>query len=257
VGDFGSGHLEQDDVIGGRQRIGILEIDLILSVRVLMVDLIDVDTQYLQAFRHTLKKGADARKTAIVVSRLLQAVGIVERCDGAVRSTLQQAEFRFNAGIERPSAFGQARNLLFENVTRIKPVGGIVHGARSHDACVSRRPWQKFQRRKITNQHVFGFMGGKAHAEYAAARKADAVGKNVLQMIDWDGLALGNAIDVDELRQHIADVIFSKELLCFDEIEVFGRRELSRRFTPGPMVGMQHGLPRADVGTADCLLVRV
>jgi hypothetical protein len=46
--DFGGGHLEQHEVVGCLERIGIREVDLELSVAVLVIDLVHVDADGTQ-----------------------------------------------------------------------------------------------------------------------------------------------------------------------------------------------------------------
>jgi hypothetical protein len=69
-------------------------------------------------------------------------------------------------------------------------------------------------------------MRSKPHSEYAAASKADTFGYDIFEMIDRDGFALCNAINVDKLGQHVTYVVLSQKLLCFCDIEIRGCREL-------------------------------
>ena len=76
-------HLEVDEIVGGLQRVGVGEVDFELAVRVLVIDLIDVDADCAQVSREIVEKRASARESLVVVAGLVELVGLIERLQRA------------------------------------------------------------------------------------------------------------------------------------------------------------------------------
>ena len=106
--DLARGHLEEDHVVGGLERIGVGEVDFELAVRVLVIDLIDVDTDGTQMPRQVIEHGADARQALVVVAGLVRGIGGIERRQRSLLRASQQHELRLDAGVQRVAALGEA-----------------------------------------------------------------------------------------------------------------------------------------------------
>ncbi len=95
-------HPEDDQAIGGLQRFGVLEIDLVLEVSVLVVGLIDAPAEPVEAVVERAQEPQSARDALEVVARLGQIVdGVrVPAAQGAVALLDHQEEFRLDADVE-------------------------------------------------------------------------------------------------------------------------------------------------------------
>ncbi len=113
-GDLGRTHLEEGEVITGGQRVGVGVVDLELAVRVLVVDLVDINAHCSHRLGEPLEKSARSRQALVVVAGLGQRVGGITRDDAALNPP-QQRKLRLHAGVEGPALVGHARQLPLQN----------------------------------------------------------------------------------------------------------------------------------------------
>ena len=70
LGDLRSRHLKENDAIGGHQRIGVVEVDLVLAVAILVVALVDPVVKRVERQGQILQIGHGRRHRAVVVAGL-------------------------------------------------------------------------------------------------------------------------------------------------------------------------------------------
>jgi hypothetical protein len=74
-------------------------------------------------------------------------------------------------------------------------------------------PGQRLQRRDVTHRHVVGAVRSHAEAPEREAGEARALAEHHVEVLDGHRLGLGDAVYVDELRQHVADALRAQGLL--------------------------------------------
>ena len=96
LGDRLERELEGDRVVGGAQRVGVLEVDLVLADRDLVVRRLDLDAERLERVDHVL---ADLLGE---VGREVEVAGLVvrQRLDRAVVAAPEQEELQLRAGVD-------------------------------------------------------------------------------------------------------------------------------------------------------------
>jgi hypothetical protein len=118
VRNFRGRHLEIDELVGTAQCVAKGVVHLELTVRVFMVDLVDVEATRLGAFHQLVKEGRAARQSLVVVAGLVERVRRVEGRDCAVAVPPEQHELRLDAGVQRQALRGQAIQLALQDDTR-------------------------------------------------------------------------------------------------------------------------------------------
>ncbi len=208
AGDLAHRHLHQREVVGGGQRVGIGVVHLELAVRVLVVDLVDVDAGGAQRARE-LRPGSRWRATGPCSrSRAFRVCRVASKgLSAPSASRRQQHELRFDAGVEREALCGQSCELALQHHARAVGPGRAFHGAIADDARMAGHPRQRAQGSEVAHCHVVRAMRAHAETPQREAGEAGAIAEHHVQMLDGHGLGLGGAVDVDELRQHIADVL--------------------------------------------------
>lgn len=70
LGDLGAQHAEEGDSVGGDERVGVIEIDFVLPVRVLVIDLVRAPAELIEppssrlADSPSRRTSSDSRSTA-------------------------------------------------------------------------------------------------------------------------------------------------------------------------------------------------
>ncbi len=163
VGDFRSRHLEENNLVGAGQAIAVGIVDLELAVGVLVVGLIDVEATGNQVIHQLFQKLAATRQPLVVIAGFFQVVRVIKGVHVAVGVFLQQHEFRLNAGVERPAAFGQPGNRVFQHHTAVVFIGLAVDMAIAGQIGVTGHPGNQLQRGQIAHRHVIRAV--RAHAQ--------------------------------------------------------------------------------------------
>ena len=105
------GELEQLVAVGRGQRVVVPVVDLVLPGRVLVVHLLQFETEGRQVASHVIQKAVVAHDGLQVVGGLVQPVLIVGHLPAAGRTAAQEEELRLDAHVQGPAAFTQARHL--------------------------------------------------------------------------------------------------------------------------------------------------
>ena len=215
--DLGGRHLEQRVAVGRGQAVAIGEVDLELTVRILMIDLVDIEARGKQRGDELLHEFARADEPFVVVAGLVESIGSVDRRERAVRFALEQHEFRLDTGVHRPSERIELRELRLQRHPRAVLVRLAVDMAIADDARIAGHPRDERQRRKIADRHVFGAMRTHAEAPDREPRKSRAGSQQVFEMRGRDTLCLRRAVNVDELRQDELDLVSPEKFPCIDQ----------------------------------------
>jgi hypothetical protein len=182
--DLRGGHLEQHEVVGRLQRVGVGEVDLELAVPVLVIDLVDVDADGSQRFGQFLEDCGAARKTLVVVTRLVERVRVVERRDPPALLAPQQHELGLHASPKRQALGFESLELVLEGDACAVGIRLAPDVPVAGDTCVARHPGQRRQRRVIADAHVIGTVRPHAHSPDGKARKAGTVAQHHVVMLD-------------------------------------------------------------------------
>ena len=200
LGQLVRGQLEQHQVIGAGQRVGVVKVQLVLALRVFVVDLQNVEPAGCQPVAELPQELALARQAFEVVRRLGQSV---ERVGGleAAGGAAQQKELGFDAGAQCPAALGQPRDLAAQHLARAGVEGLAGHKTVAHDACIAGQPGQGAHGVCVASAVVLRARAGawQAGAPDGRAGKADAVTKQQVQLVERHELAARHAVQVGEL----------------------------------------------------------
>ena len=115
LGDLGAQHAEEGDSVGGDERVGVIEIDFVLPVRVLVIDLVRAPAELIERRRHVLQIAHRGGHRAIVVARLRERIDSrrIPRADRTVAVARHEKVLRFHADVENePFGFGLVQHTL-------------------------------------------------------------------------------------------------------------------------------------------------
>ena len=115
LGDRLERELERDRVVGGRERVAVLEVDLVLPDRDLVVGGLDPDPERLEGVDHVL---ADLLGE---VGREVEVAGLVvgQRLDPAVGAAPEQEELQLRAGVDDVAQLLRPLDLAAEDAARV------------------------------------------------------------------------------------------------------------------------------------------
>src|SRR6185312_15129357 len=82
------------------------------------------------------------------------------------------------------------------------------------DAGKAGHPRHLSDREGVTHAHEVRSMRTEADAPYGESGEARAVSGHHVVVLDRDGFRLRRAVDIDELRQQIARLVFGEEASC-------------------------------------------
>ena len=115
LGDRLERELEGDRVVGRAQRVGVLEVDLVLADRDLVVGRLDPDAERLEGVDHVL---ADLLGE---IGREVEVAGLVvrQRLDAAVLAAAEQEELQLRAGVDDVAQLLRPLDLAAEDAPRV------------------------------------------------------------------------------------------------------------------------------------------
>ena len=218
--------LEGDRVIGGPQRIGVLEVDLVLAGGHFVVCRLDPDPEFLERVHHLLADlGAEVLGEVEVTGRIMR-----QRLHGAVLA-LQQEELELGAGVQGEAELLCPIELPTEDPARVTgervAVGviDITDDARAAGVELllavwadSRLPWDRAEGRQVRDQeHVR--LGDARKAFDARAVEPLAVLDRLLQLVHRNLDALHLSHDVGELEADEAQVAVLRQLQGSGELD--------------------------------------
>ena len=212
--DFRGGHFHHDQAVGRAQRIAVGVVHFELAVGIFVVDLIDIDAHGPQCIDHCFEERHGAREAFVVVAGLLQQVGIVGRAEAAVGGALEQHEFRFDARVHGKPALGERIELALQHHARTVLIRRAVDMAVTGHARKARHPWNDRQRRGIAHRHVVRTVRPHAETPQRKAGEARAFVQHHVEVLDGHGLGLRSAVNVDELRKDVFDLVVLQILSC-------------------------------------------
>ena len=194
------GQLEGHDVVGGGQRVGVLEIDLVLSSRDLVMGGLDFKA-------HLLKRHADfaAGALAVIERAQVKIAGFVARLGGRAPRIvgLEEEKLALGADVEGIAQLGRARQRALERAAGIaderRAVGVIDVADQSRDATMLRPPRQNRVGIQIGVQILIGFMNADEALDGAAVDH-DLVIHRLFNLRSGDGHVLQLSEDVRKLH---------------------------------------------------------
>ena len=218
--------LEGDRVVGGAQRIGVLEVDLVLAGGDLVVRRLDPDPELLERVHHLLADlGAEVLGEVEVAGRVVR-----QRLHGAVLA-LQQEELELGAGVQREAELLRPIELAAQDAARVTGEGvavRVVHVADDARAAGvelllavradARLPRDRAEGGQVGHQeHVR--LGDPGEALDARSVEPLAVLDRLLQLVHRDLDALHLAHDVGELEADEAQVAVFRQLQGSGELD--------------------------------------
>ncbi|MCY1396876.1 hypothetical protein D9M71_118610 [compost metagenome] len=106
-----------------------------------MIDLVNVETHWLQGFGQPLKKLTRAGQAFVVVARLVQIIAGVDHLQLALPVALEQAKFWLQSGIQRPATIAQSLHLLLQDVAAVVWPRLVLNMTNAYHAAVTWLPW--------------------------------------------------------------------------------------------------------------------
>ncbi len=104
IGDLAGSHAEERETVRRFHGVAVGVIDFELAVGVFVIDLIDVETHWLQGFSQALEEFPRARQTFVVVARFVEGIAGVDHLQAADSIALEQAELGLQPGVQGPAA---------------------------------------------------------------------------------------------------------------------------------------------------------
>ena len=107
---------EGHDVVGGRQRVGVAQVDLVLARRALVVAELDRDAHGLE---HRDRGAAEV--VAVAVRHVVEVAGLVDRLGALARdpALLEEEELDLGVGVEGEALVGRLGQRALEHVPRV------------------------------------------------------------------------------------------------------------------------------------------
>ena len=194
------GQLEGHDVVGGGQRVGVLEVNLMLSGGDLVMGGLDFEA-------HLLERHADfaAGALAVIERAEVEVAGFVARLGGrAARLVgLEEEELALGADVEGIAQLGRVLQRALERAAGIaderRAVGVIDVADQAGNASVLRPPRQYRERIQIGAQILIGFVDADKALDGAAVDH-DLVVHRLFDLRSGDGHVLQLAEDVRKLH---------------------------------------------------------
>ncbi len=211
------GQLEEHQVVGAGQALVEGEVDLVLAVRVLMVQLQHVQPASRQRLVQGMQETGLARQRLQVVGGLVQPVAIVGRAPLAA-FFLQQEELGLDAGFQHPAAFGQAHSGPLKHLARAAVEGLAIDIAAAHRAGIAGHPRHGLDALGIGPRVVLGPCPGARQARAPDRRSGEAGAglDQLVQLAQGQVLALGHAVQVGELGEQGVHALRGQALLQVD-----------------------------------------
>src|SRR5919199_2579636 len=203
---------ERDRLVGNRQRIAILEVDLMLADRNLVVTGLDDDPEDLQRLDHLAANMGREVGRDVKVSR-----GILRhRIDRTVGVRLEEEEFELRAGIEVEAHLLGLGHHVLERTARI--AGERIALGRVDITDETRR--LHFRLTVPRNDCVGIEVGHKVHIAFGDPRKSldrravepDAMIEHILDLADRNRHILDDADDVGKLQVEELDVLLLNQI---------------------------------------------
>ena len=108
---------------------------------------------------------------------------------------------------KRVAALIEPRRLCLECNPGAIRIRFAVDHAVAYQPRIPRHPGNHRERREIADRHVVRAFGTHAETPDRESGKTRPIGEHHVQMLDRNRLGLRRTVDVDELRQHVADCV--------------------------------------------------
>ena len=197
---------EGHDVVGGGQRVGVAQVDLLLAGTALVVAELHGDAHRLE---HVDRLAAEVRATRLGGVVEVAAAVHGDRVLAGAGPALEEVELDLGVGVEGEALLGSRLQGALEHVARV----GVRRGAVGHHDVAEHpgggraltAPRQELERRRVgVGQHVR--LGDPGEALDRGAVEADALGEGALELGRRDRDRLEVAEHVGEPQPHEPDV---------------------------------------------------
>ena len=200
------GELERDRIVRGLQRVGVLEIDLVLAGRDLVMSGLDPDAERLESVDHVLADLLGKISREVEVARLVMR----QRLDRAVVAAPEEEELELRPGVHDIAELLRALDLAAEDAARVTDERLAIRGEHvADDPSRAPRPGSRLPRDLAEGGHVrhqvLVALGDPGEALDRAAVEPRAVADRALELMDRDRDRLDEAEDVGELELDEAD----------------------------------------------------
>jgi hypothetical protein len=91
---------EENQAVAGRQRIRVFEIELVLSVRIFMIEGIQIPSQAVDAAGNLVEPGEVVEETSHIVAGLQQFIVRIWDSERAIAELLEKINFALDPKIE-------------------------------------------------------------------------------------------------------------------------------------------------------------
>ena len=222
-GDLLGGVLVDRVVVGGAQRVGVVEVDLVLAEVALALGVLDGHPRALHGVADAADQRLDARGAehrvvdVVEVGRIEVAVGLVPR---RLVGLAEDHELELGARVGAPPALGQPRQLAAQDLARRgDDVGAVLPGQVAQDHRGALLPRDRTQRGQVGLEHevaVAALPRGHrvavdgVHVDVDRQQVVAALGAVLDDLLDEvarrQSLALQTALHVAQRDQHRVDL---------------------------------------------------
>jgi hypothetical protein len=212
LGDRLQRELEGDRVVRGLQRIGVLEVDLVLARGHLVMGRLHPDAERLEGVDHVVPDGTREVRAEVEVAGLV----VGQRLDGAVVGAAEQEELQLRPHVHDVAQLLRPLHLAAEDEARVagKRLAAWREHVADHPGGLALRPRDLGEGPHVRHE-VLVALGDPGEALDRRAVEPGAVADRALELVDRDRHRLDDAHDVGELELDEPDAFFLGRLDLF------------------------------------------
>ena len=247
LGDRLEGRLEGDRVVRRLERVGVLEVDLVLAGRDLVVGRLDADPEGLERVDHVVPDRDREVRAEVEVAGLV----VGQRLDRPVIGAPEQEELELGAHVHDVAELLRPLDLAPEDVARVAREGLAARGEHVADHARGRAAGPRDLREGPHVRHeVLVALGDPGEALDRRAVEPRPVADRALELVDRDRHRLDDADDVRELELDEPDALGLRRLDLFHArhrfVGRYHRRCLLSCMGPANQLRLVQGAPARD-----------
>ena len=190
-------HAEEGQPVAGRERVGVLEVELELAVRILVVERVQIPAEIVDRGRDLVEPGEVVDEAAHVVAGFHEFIVRDRRVQRAVGGLAQEEDLALDAEVEAEAhGLGLLQHVLQRHAGRervgLAPEGEV--GRRPGELAL---PGKRDDAREVGDRGEFVLVRSLSEAVEGVAGVALGAGRHLRQVVEGDHLGLLRAVDVD------------------------------------------------------------
>ena len=217
------GHVaEEGQPVAGGQRVGILEVELELAMRIFMVKGIQVPAQAIDGRGHLVEPAEAVGEAAHVVAGLGELVLGVRHRQLAGLVLLEQEDLALDAQVQSIPQLGRLGQLVLQRHARVERIGLALEVVVRGDPRNFRLPRQLDQATEVRHRGDLVIVGRLAQAVQGIAGVALGAFGHVPHVVDGHYLGLRHAVDVHIGADAVLHALGDQVLLQLGNVDVWG-----------------------------------